>query len=113
MYRKADKAQMSIVDFFMPFGGTLDENNRWVKLTELMPWDLIENLYAENFNIDRTDGRPAYPSRIAFGAIYIKEQENLTDERNVMLLSAPLYTECELCQRLSIRDIKYHVHGHY
>ena len=81
MYRKADKAQMSIADFFMPFGGTLDENNRWVKLTELMPWDLIEDLYAENFNNDRTDGRPAYPSRIAFGAIYIKEQENLTGER--------------------------------
>lgn len=93
MYRKADKAQMSIADFFMPFGGTLDENNRWVKLTELMPWDLIEDLYAENFNNDRTDGRPAYPSRIAFGAIYIKEQENLTDERTVEYISENPYMQ--------------------
>ena len=93
MYRKADKAQMSIEGFFTPFGGTLDENNRWVKLAELMPWDLIEDLYAENFQNDRNDGRPAYPSRIAFGAIYIKEQENLIDERTVEYIAENPYMQ--------------------
>lgn len=65
----------------MPFGGKLRADNRWVKLAELMPWDFIEDIYAENMSLD--NGAPAINSRIAFGAITIKENENLVDERVV------------------------------
>ena len=68
-------------------------DNRWVKLAELMPWDLVEDLYAKKFKNDRNDGRPAYSSRIAFGAIYIKEQENLTDERTVEYIEENPYAQ--------------------
>ncbi len=44
MYRKLDKAQLSMNEFFMPFGGRLSADNRWVKIAKLMPWDLIEDL---------------------------------------------------------------------
>lgn len=32
MYKKPDYAQTDIYDFFLPFGGHLDENNQWVVL---------------------------------------------------------------------------------
>lgn len=83
MYRKTDRNQLMLEDFTMPFGGKLDAENRWVKMAKLMPWEMIEDMYAEKFKSERPDGRPAYPARIAFGAIFIKEYENLTDERTV------------------------------
>jgi len=38
MYRRRNNGQISIAEFHLPFGGTLDPSNRWVKLEELMPW---------------------------------------------------------------------------
>jgi hypothetical protein len=81
MYRKPDRNQLSLDKFFLPFGGHLSADNRWAKMAELLPWDMIEDIYAKSFKNEKTDGRVPIPSRIAFGAIYIKECENLTDER--------------------------------
>ena len=83
MYRRLNRNQLSIEEFFLPFGGRLSADNRWVKLAKMMPWDLIEDLYAKNFVGDKSDGRPPIPARIAYGAIYIKEQEGLTDRQTV------------------------------
>ena len=93
MYRKSDREQLMIEDFIIPFGGKLDAENRWVKMAKLMPWEMIEDLYAQNFKSDRTDGRPPYSARIAFGAIFIKEHENLTDERTVGYISENPYMQ--------------------
>ena len=83
MYRKKDKNQLSIYNFILPFSGTLHADNRWVKMADIMPWDLIEEIYAKSFSEERADGRPPISARIAFGALYIKENENTTDERTV------------------------------
>ena len=96
MYRKSDKNQLMIEEFIMPIGGKLAMDNRWIKLAELMSWDLVEDLYAKKFKNDWNDGRPAYSSRIAFGAIYIKEQENLTDERTVEYIEENLMRSTSL-----------------
>lgn len=66
-----------IEDFAMPFGGTLDPQNRWVRLAGIMPWDHIERIYLESMSVET--GRRAISSRIAFGSIFIKESKNLTD----------------------------------
>ena len=70
-------------EFFMPFGGRLSADNRWVRTAKMMPWDLVEDLYASTFKDEKPDGRPPIPARIAFGSLYIKEQETLTDERTL------------------------------
>ena len=93
MYRKANRAQLSIEEFFLPFGGRLSATNRWVKMAKLMPWEMIEDLYAESFKDVRDDGRPPIPARIAYGAIYIKEQENLTDIRTVEYITENPYAQ--------------------
>lgn len=78
MYTSRDYDQIELVDFALPFGGHLDPNNRWVKLAKLMPWQEIEQIYAASMSTQT--GRPAYPARLAFGAIFVKQMENLTDE---------------------------------
>jgi len=81
MYRKSDRDQLYIEDFMLPFGRKLLGDNRWVKLADMMPWDFIEDIYLESMSQDM--GAPAISARIAYGSLYIKEYENLTDERTV------------------------------
>ena len=81
MYRKHHNGQLSIEDFHVPFGGTLDPDNRWVIFSTLMPWEELENTYAPQFN--RTTGASAKPVRLAFGALFIKQRLGLSDEETV------------------------------
>ena len=46
MYRKHHNGQLSIEEFHVPFGGTLDPENRWVLFSSLMPWEELEATYA-------------------------------------------------------------------
>ena len=79
MYARELKGQTKLERFQLPFSGKLDPENRWVKLEQLIPWELVEDLYAKTFQNDRADGRSPISARIAFGAIYVKEQEGLVD----------------------------------
>lgn len=83
MYRKKDRNQLSLENFMLPFGGKLSAENRWVKLSEIMPWDMIEDIYAKKFKDEKSDGRPPISSRIAYGALFIRENEHIVDERTV------------------------------
>ena len=49
MYRREHSDQLSFKDFFLPFGGQLSGDNRWIKLAELIPWDELEDDYASQF----------------------------------------------------------------
>lgn len=63
----------------LPFGVQLNQENRWVKLAGMFPWQDIEELYQKNFT--GCDGQIAKPSRLAFGALYIQAEEGFTDEQ--------------------------------
>ena len=82
MYRRESKKQLKFEDFYTPFGGHLRKDNRWVKLAELIPWEELEDKYAEQFS-DRGMGAPAKLFRMALGALIIKEKLGLTDEEVV------------------------------
>ena len=45
MYRREPRHQLSFEDFFLPFGGKLSGDNRWIKLAELIPWEDLEDDY--------------------------------------------------------------------
>lgn len=47
IYRREHGHQLSFEDFFMPFDGKLCGDNRWIQLAELIPWDELEDDYAE------------------------------------------------------------------
>lgn len=67
----------------MPFGGRLLAENRWVKLAGIMPWDMIEDIYAAKFKEEKPDGRPPISARIAFGSLFIQSREHTVDERTL------------------------------
>lgn len=80
MYRA--NPQPGFPDFYLPFGGKLDPENRWVKLSRFVPWHLVEEEYRKNFAASGM-GAPAKESRIALGALIIKERLGITDEETV------------------------------
>ena len=91
MYRKQHNGQLSIEEFHLPFGGTLDPENRWVLLSALMPWEELEETYAPQFS--PTVGAPAKPVRLAFGALFIKQRLGLPDEETVHQIRENAYMQ--------------------
>ena len=93
MYRKRNREQMTVEDFVPPYGGKLDANNRWVKMAKIIPWDMVEDIYAKTFKTGNKEGRPPVPSRIAFGALYIKEHENFPQRRTLEHIAENVYMQ--------------------
>ncbi len=60
-------------------------DNRWVQMSDLVPWDLIDEKYAKNFE-GSENGNVAVSSRVAFGALVIKQELNLSDEDTVTMI---------------------------
>jgi IS5 family transposase len=91
MYRKQHNGQLCIEEFHLPFGGTLDPENCWVVLSQLIPWQELEATYAPQFSA--TIGAPAKSVRLAFGALYIKQRLGLSDEETVRQLQENAYMQ--------------------
>ena len=49
MYKYSDNQVILPHEFFLPFGGKLNPENRWCKLAVLIPWSKIEEKYAKSF----------------------------------------------------------------
>ena len=81
MYRKANHNQLTFENFYLPFGGHLCGSNRWVILSEQIPWRQIEEAYGQHFCQD--NGSPAKTARIALGALIIKERLGTSDRETV------------------------------
>jgi hypothetical protein len=60
-------------DFFLPFGGKLDKENRWVQLAQLVPWAEAEKKYDEFFK-DGFRDQHTISLRKALGALIIQER---------------------------------------
>ena len=45
--------QTTLFQDIMPYGGKLDENNRWIRLSELVPWTSLEKLHDSYFDPKR------------------------------------------------------------
>ena len=91
MYQKQNNGQLSIDEFHLPFGGKLDPDNRWVLLSELIPWQELEETYVPQFNA--TIGAPAMPVRLAFGSLFIKQRSGLTDDETVQQIRENAYMQ--------------------
>ena len=69
MYRKNDSHQLTFEHFYLPFGGHLRGDNRWVILAEQIPWSHIEQAYGDLFESD--EGCPAKSARMVFGVLLV------------------------------------------
>jgi transposase, IS5 family len=91
MYVFQSAGQLSIEQFHIPFGGKLDPGNRWVVLSDVIPWQSLENSYAPQYN--DTTGAPAKSFRMAFGALYSQHRLGITDRETVDLIMESPYLQ--------------------
>ena len=91
MYRINSVAQNKVEKFDLQTLNHLDEENRWVKLAELIPWSEWETEYASQFS--QTMGAPAKPFRMALGALIIKEYLGTSDEETVERIKESPYLQ--------------------
>jgi hypothetical protein len=87
MYKST--AQLSIEDFVFPYG-QLKPDNRWVKMAEFIPWDVVEADYAAGFV---NNGAPAHPARMAFGTLVAKQMLDCSDEELVCQVTENPYLQ--------------------
>ena len=100
---KSDLGQPEFEDFYLPFGGRLLSDNRWVVLSKMIPWDAIEEKYANKFSKTRM-GAPAKPARVAIGSLIIKARGNFTDEEVALQIQENPYLQyfvgyAEYCEK--------------
>jgi hypothetical protein len=81
MYKKVNQLKTESENFELPFGGKLAEDNRWVIMAKLIPWSEVEEEYAKKFTL--LLGAPAKSSRMALGALIIKEKLGISDRETV------------------------------
>ena len=79
-------------DFFLPFGGKLDEENRWVQLAQLVPWVAAEQKYGRFFK-DTFRGQQTISLRMGLGALIIQERMQLTDRETLASISENPYMQ--------------------
>lgn len=90
MYRH-NVRQLSFEEFNLPFRGHLQGDNRWVVLSTLIPWEMVEEIYTSQLSCDY--GAPAHSARIAFGSLLIKERLRLSDEETVAQITENPYLQ--------------------
>ena len=70
-----------LAGFDTPPDMILDPENRWVKLSDCIPWDELAESYYKT--LSPTLGRPAKDARIVIGAVLIKHKLSVSDEESV------------------------------
>jgi hypothetical protein len=83
--------QLILVGFETPFEQQLTKNNRWVKLSILIPWDKIVGHYDIQFK--SREGRPPISGRIILGALIIKHILNLTDDETIHQIEENMFMQ--------------------
>ena len=81
MYRISTATPSEPESFELPFGGKLSDENRWVIMANLIPWEKFEEEYAKSFSENK--GAPAKTFRIALGALIIQERLGISDRETV------------------------------
>lgn len=81
MYRSKDRRTPPLFPELFPFGGKLNPDNRWLKLSEIIPWERLEEVYRKYFSEGM--GRPAKDSRLICGLLIAKHVEGYSDKRVV------------------------------
>lgn len=92
MYANHQDQQILPGDFFLPFGGRLSEDNRWVQLSYLIPWRRVEQEYSKKFSKDARGGR-ALSVRMALGALIIQEREGFSDRHLIQHITENPYLQ--------------------
>ena len=81
MYPKKESKKSTVENFKIPSEWKPKEENRWVIMSKIIPWEEFEEEYAKNFSENK--GAPAKPFRMALGSLIIKEILGISDRETV------------------------------
>ncbi len=87
-YRRKDRKTQNLFSELFPYGGKLENNNRWLKISKIMPWEELEQRY-ETYFADR--GRPGTDGRLAVGLFLLKHMSGKSDVEVVLELQENPY----------------------
>lgn len=91
MIKYKSNRQLNLGGFHLPFGGQLSPDNRWVKWSQVIPWDELAVGYYKAMSSDR--GRPCKDARLVIGAVILKHKLNLSDEETVLQIQENPYLQ--------------------
>lgn len=104
-YKTKDRLTGSLFTELLPFGGKLNVNNRWIKMHDVIPWGVLEEIYRKYFS---NVGRPGKDSQLINGLLIIKHQMVLSDVEVVELFLENPYVQyfCGYDQFVVSREIE-------
>ncbi len=76
------QTQKCLPGFETPFEQHLDASNRWVLMSQQIPWDNLVKIYESTLENGKT-GAKGINARVVLGAIMIKHILNLSDRETV------------------------------
>jgi IS5 family transposase len=84
--------QLTFVSLVSPFSQKLPANNRWIHLTENIPWDDIDQVYNRQLNNNSTGASNINP-RVVIGALMVKHLLNLSDRDTILAIQENIYIQ--------------------
>ncbi|MEI6243273.1 MAG: IS5 family transposase, partial [Chlamydiota bacterium] len=84
--------QLTLDGFETPFAQKLDPDNRWVKLSKKIPWDVLVTTYQSQLN-NRERGAEGINPRVAIGAMILKHICNMSDRETVLQIQENMYMQ--------------------
>ena len=91
MFRYQSQNQLTIKEFEMPFEAELNPTNRWVVMSQMIPWDEFARAYQKNFPSRR--GAPTIDARIVLGVVIIKHLLKLDDQGAIEMIQENPYMQ--------------------
>ena len=91
MYKPIDKFQHSFLDFNQPLGMKMNPENRWIRLADSIPWEELEQKYADLF--PSGTGNVAKPLRMALGSLIIQKKFQFSDRELVEQITENPYLQ--------------------
>ncbi|MCG2726535.1 MAG: transposase [Elusimicrobia bacterium] len=99
-----DKNTPKLFPNFFHFGNSINADNRWLKLSKILPWEKLDRIYGSYFS--ENIGRRAKDSRLICGLLIVKYLKNSTNEEVLQEFSENPYIQAFCgCEYFSSRDI--------
>ncbi len=91
MYKSDNKLQSSFLDFNQPMGLHMNPENRWIKMADMIPWDVFEKKYKHLFQSKTRN--VAKPLRMALGTLIIQTRFQYSDRELVQQITENPYLQ--------------------
>jgi hypothetical protein len=90
MYKPKERDTYLLFPGLFLFGGRLDERNRWLRISELIPWAELEGEYLKYFS---SVGRPAKDAQLILGLLLLKHMTKLSDREMLVTVMENPYMQ--------------------